>query len=86
MLILSVITVGLFALVYWSAWTRISQSGGQALRVSTKLIMGGLASLFVAIVANLITSPGLGVIIAEFFVVCLGQTIGYILSGKRKKA
>jgi branched-subunit amino acid permease len=85
MLLLTAITVAVFGAGYWSAWMRISQLGGTALPTTTKLIMGALGLLFAAIAASLITSPGLGVIIAEFFVLCFGQTLGYILSGQRKK-
>ena len=79
------ITAAIFGLGYLSAYARVKQLGGTALPVVTKVFMGVMGLLFAAVAASLITSPGFAVIVAEFFVLCFGQTLGYILSGKSKK-
>jgi len=88
MFLLAAITVAIFGLGYWSASMRLKQMGGAALPASTKVLMGimGLLFAFVFVAADLIATSLLGVLLAEFFVLCLGQVVGYILSGKSKKA
>jgi uncharacterized protein YqgC (DUF456 family) len=82
MLGFTLLTMAIFGVGYWSAWMRIKQVGGEALPLSAKLIMAVLGALCALAAYALVSIPGLGVIIAEFFVLCAGQTLGYILSGK----
>jgi hypothetical protein len=85
-MLLALITAAVFGLGYWSAYARIAQLGGTALPRGTKVFMGVMGLIFAFIAFSLINSTGLGVIIAEFFVLCSAQTLGYILSGKSKKS
>jgi hypothetical protein len=83
-MVLTLVSLAIFGLGYWSAYVRIAQSGGEAVDVATKVFLGVMGTLFTYLVCVLITSPGLGVLIAEFFLLCIGQCLGLIFSGKKK--
>jgi len=81
---LALITIVIFALGFWSARTRIRQLGNQALDGRTKTFIGIMGAILVVGVYSLVQSPGLPVLIAEFFALCAGQCLGYVVSGKKQ--
>jgi len=81
---LALITIVIFALGFWSARTRIRQLGNTALDNRTRTFIGLMGVLLTVGVFSLIQAPGLPVLIAEFFALCAGQCLGYVVSGKKQ--
>ncbi len=83
MLLLATITIVVFVLGYWSASKRMAQLGGATLSSYNKVVLGVFGLIWGALAAFLFTIPGFGVIFAELLVLCVGQAVGFILSGKK---